>query len=175
MINSIKRTPSQLDSSTLVAMGHIVCGAKPTEMNIFNAVEFRWANTNQSLLAHHNVFEPCWLSFNYSTADHTIIDFPRFASLWCTVSPPGGCSKAVLWLGHLRLPCSEEQLLSLVGLLSHSLAFGHMSSWGPDVFIEIGALAGMLHTVLLLKHVFIVFKKKMMPMSILMVVRPQYC
>ncbi|XP_029701949.1 stereocilin [Takifugu rubripes] len=90
VLNSTKQSPSQLDSSTLVAMGHLVCGAKTTEMNLFNAVEF---------------------------------------------------SKAALWLGQLRLSCSEEQLLVLVGLLSHSLAFGPISSWGADVFIEIGVLA----------------------------------
>lgn len=62
------------------------------------------------------------------------------------VSPPGGCSKAVLWLGQLKLSCSEEQLGALVGLLTHSLAFGPISSWGTDVFIEIGALAGEGHS-----------------------------
>lgn len=31
---------------------------------------------------------------------------------------------------------------ALVGLLTHNLAFGFMSSWGTDVFIEIGSLAG---------------------------------
>uniref|UniRef100_UPI0037E98643 stereocilin n=1 Tax=Semicossyphus pulcher TaxID=241346 RepID=UPI0037E98643 len=93
VLNSTKQSPSQLDSSTLVAMGYIVCGAKTTEMNLFNAVEF---------------------------------------------------SKAVLWLGQLRLSCSEEQLLALVGLLTHSLAFGPISSWGTDVFIEIGVLAAGL-------------------------------
>jgi len=51
-------------------------------------------------------------------------------------------SKAVLWLGRLRLSCSEEQLQGLIGLLSHSLAFGPVSSWGSEVFIEIGAIAG---------------------------------
>lgn len=61
------------------------------------------------------------------------------------VSLPGGCSKAVLWLGQLRLSCSEEQLLVLVELLTHSLAFGPISSWGTDVFIEIGVLAGIVH------------------------------
>ncbi|XP_028435816.1 uncharacterized protein strc1 isoform X1 [Perca flavescens] len=93
VLNSTKQSPSQLDSSILVAMGYIVCGAKTTEMNSFNAVEF---------------------------------------------------SKAVLWLGQLKLSCSEEQLLALVGLLAHSLAFGPISSWGTDVFIEIGVLAAGL-------------------------------
>ncbi|XP_056240770.1 uncharacterized protein strc1 isoform X1 [Seriola aureovittata] len=93
VLNSTKQSPSQLDSSTLVAMGYIVCGAKTAEINSFNAVEF---------------------------------------------------SKAVLWLGQLTLPCSEEQLEALVGLLTHSLAFGPISSWGTDVFIEIGVLAAGL-------------------------------
>ncbi|XP_044057235.1 stereocilin [Siniperca chuatsi] len=93
VLNSTKQSPSQLDSSTLVAMGYFVCGAKTTEMNSFNAVEF---------------------------------------------------SKAVLWLGQLRLSCSEEQLLVLIGLLTHRLAFGPISSWGTDVFIEIGVLAAGL-------------------------------
>ncbi|XP_038557904.1 stereocilin [Micropterus salmoides] len=93
VLNSTKQSPSQLDSSTLVAMGHFVCGAKTTEMNSFNAVEF---------------------------------------------------GKAVLWLGRLRLSCSEEQLLALVKLLTNGLAFGPISSWGTDVFIEIGVLAAGL-------------------------------
>ncbi|KAM9765806.1 stereocilin [Menidia menidia] len=93
VLNSTKQTPSQLDSSTLVALGYAVCGAKVTEIKSFNNVEF---------------------------------------------------SKAVLWLGQLRLSCSEEQLLALVELLTHSLAFGPMSSWGTDVFIEIGVLAAGL-------------------------------
>ncbi|CAJ1049754.1 uncharacterized protein strc1 [Xyrichtys novacula] len=93
ILNSTKQSPSQLDSSTFVAMGYIVCGAKTTDINLFNAVEF---------------------------------------------------SKAVLWLGQLRLSCSEDQLLAFVRLLSHSLAFGPISSWGTDVFIEIGVFAAGL-------------------------------
>ncbi|XP_014192008.2 stereocilin [Haplochromis burtoni] len=90
VLNSTKQNPSQLDSSTLVAMGYIVCGAKTTELRSFNPIEL---------------------------------------------------SKAVLRLGRLRLSCSEEQLQALVELLTHSLVFGLMSSWGTDVFIEIGVLA----------------------------------
>ncbi|XP_015239911.1 PREDICTED: stereocilin [Cyprinodon variegatus] len=93
VLNSTKRTPSQLDSSMLVALGHIVCGAKTTEIKTFNNVEL---------------------------------------------------SKAVLWLGQLRLSCSEDQMLALVELLTNNLAFGPMDSWGTDVFIEIGVLAAGL-------------------------------
>ncbi|XP_076148821.1 uncharacterized protein strc1 [Alosa pseudoharengus] len=90
MLNSTKLTPSQLDSSSLVALGYIICGAEAPVMRNLNAVEF---------------------------------------------------SKAVLWLGRLRLQCSEAQQRALVGLLSHSLAFGPISSWGTDVFLEISGLA----------------------------------
>ncbi|XP_048087526.1 stereocilin [Alosa alosa] len=90
MLNSTKLTPSQLDSSSLVALGYIICGAEAPVMRNLNAVEF---------------------------------------------------SKAVLWLGRLRLQCSEVQQRALVGLLSHSLAFGPISSWGTDVFLEISGLA----------------------------------
>ncbi|XP_018595096.1 stereocilin [Scleropages formosus] len=93
VLNSTKLSPNQLDSSTLVALGHIVCGIKTSDMQNLKAVEL---------------------------------------------------SKAVLWLGRLRLLCSEEQLQVLVGLLSNSLAFGHIGSWGPEVFIEIGSLAAGL-------------------------------
>ncbi|XP_045071302.1 stereocilin-like [Coregonus clupeaformis] len=93
VLNSTQVGPSQLDSSTLVAMGHILCGINYSDMRSLNAVEF---------------------------------------------------SKAVMWLGRLRLACSEEQQQALTGLLSHSLAFGPMSSWGPEVFIEVGALAAGL-------------------------------
>uniref|UniRef100_A0A3Q3KZN9 Stereocilin 1 n=1 Tax=Labrus bergylta TaxID=56723 RepID=A0A3Q3KZN9_9LABR len=91
ILNSTKQSPSQLDYSTLGAMGYIVCGAKTTDINVFNAVEF----------------------------------------------------KAVLQLGQLKLSCSEEQLLAFIELLTHSFAFGPTSSWGTDVFIEIGVLAGI--------------------------------
>ncbi|XP_051558415.1 stereocilin-like [Myxocyprinus asiaticus] len=93
VMNSTRKTPSQLDSSSIVALGHIVCGIEAPVMRTLNAVEF---------------------------------------------------SKAVLWLGRLRLSCSEEQLQVMIGLLSNRLTFGPVSSWGSEVFIEIGAIAAGL-------------------------------
>ncbi|PWA18871.1 hypothetical protein CCH79_00005065 [Gambusia affinis] len=113
VLNSTKLVPSMLDSSMLVALGHIVCGAQIAAINTFNNVEFSSE----------------WRLYLQSS---------------CVVSPPAGCSKAVLWLGKLNLSCSEEQMGALVGLLTHNLAFGIMSSWGTDVFIEIGVLAAGL-------------------------------
>ncbi|XP_062845412.1 stereocilin-like [Trichomycterus rosablanca] len=39
------------------------------------------------------------------------------------------------------MSCSEEQLRAMIALLSQNVAFGPISSWGPEVFIEIGAFA----------------------------------
>ncbi|XP_056609124.1 stereocilin [Triplophysa dalaica] len=93
VLNSTRKTPVQLDSSTLVALGHIVCGIETPVIRSLNPTEF---------------------------------------------------SKAVLWLSRLRLSCSEEQLQAMIGLLSHSSVFGPVSSWGTDIFIEIGAIAAGL-------------------------------
>ncbi|KAJ7986014.1 hypothetical protein DPEC_G00346430 [Dallia pectoralis] len=93
VLNSTKLGPSQLGSSTLVAIGHILCGFKESDMRSLKPIEF---------------------------------------------------SKAVLWLGRLGLACSDTQQQALVGLLSNSLAFGPISSWGTEVFIEIGSLAAGL-------------------------------
>ncbi|XP_069046656.1 stereocilin isoform X3 [Lepisosteus oculatus] len=59
-----------------------------------------------------------------------------------TALNPVEFSKAVLWIGRINLPCSEQQLGSLVGLLSQAATFGPISSWGPEVFMEIGSVAG---------------------------------
>ncbi|XP_053085264.1 uncharacterized protein strc1 [Pangasianodon hypophthalmus] len=90
VLNFSKQTPSQLNSSSLVALGHIVCGIDAPVINTLNPVEF---------------------------------------------------SEAVLWLGRLNLSCSEDQLQAVVSLLSSSLVFGPVSSWGPEVFLEIGVFA----------------------------------
>ncbi|XP_028295282.1 uncharacterized protein strc1 [Gouania willdenowi] len=93
VLKSTGQSPSQLDSSTLVSLGYIVCGANTTQIKAFNPIEL---------------------------------------------------SKAVLWLGQLKLSCSHDQLVALVELLAHAFAFQSMSSWGTDVFIEIGVLAAGL-------------------------------
>ncbi|XP_076855509.1 stereocilin [Brachyhypopomus gauderio] len=90
MLTSTNKNPNQLNSSTFVTLGYIICGIETPVIRGLNAVEF---------------------------------------------------SKAVWWLGRLNLSCSEDQLQAMVTLLSQELAFGPISSWGPEVFIEIGAFA----------------------------------
>ncbi|KAI4535263.1 hypothetical protein MG293_014489 [Ovis ammon polii] len=50
-------------------------------------------------------------------------------------------SQAALFLGHLHLPCSEEQLEVLAQLLVLPGGFGPVSNWGPEIFTEIGTIA----------------------------------
>lgn len=49
---------------------------------------------------------------------------------------------AVLFLREASLPCTEQQMETLTSCLSRPEAFGPVSAWGPEVFTEIGTLAG---------------------------------
>ncbi|CAM4531707.1 unnamed protein product [Lepidochelys kempii] len=49
----------------------------------------------------------------------------------------------------LRLGCSERQLETLAELLTSRSAFGPVSSWGPEIFTEIGTLAAGLQDIAL--------------------------
>lgn len=49
---------------------------------------------------------------------------------------------AVLYLREMSLPCTEQQMEALTSCLSRPEAFGPVSAWGPEVFTEIGTLAG---------------------------------
>ncbi|CAM5091781.1 unnamed protein product [Natator depressus] len=58
-------------------------------------------------------------------------------------------SQAAPFVGSLRLGCSERQLETLAELLTSRLAFGPVSSWGPEIFTEIGTLAAGLQDIAL--------------------------
>uniref|UniRef100_A0A2I3RMA2 Stereocilin LRR domain-containing protein n=1 Tax=Pan troglodytes TaxID=9598 RepID=A0A2I3RMA2_PANTR len=51
-------------------------------------------------------------------------------------------SQAALFLGTLHLQCSEEQLEVLAHLFVLPGGFGPISNWGPEIFTEIGTIAG---------------------------------
>lgn len=42
----------------------------------------------------------------------------------------------------MSLPCTEQQMEAFTSRLSRPEAFGPVSAWGPEVFTEIGTLAG---------------------------------
>ncbi|XP_043380033.1 stereocilin [Chelonia mydas] len=58
-------------------------------------------------------------------------------------------SQAAPFVGSLRLGCSERQLEMLAELLTSRSAFGPVSSWGPEIFTEIGTLAAGLQDIAL--------------------------
>lgn len=66
-----------------------------------------------------------------TVAESSSLLFPRFHS------------QAALFLGNLHLPCAEEQLEVLAQLLVLPGGFGPVSNWGPEIFTEIGTIAGM--------------------------------
>ncbi|XP_078056046.1 stereocilin-like [Mustelus asterias] len=57
---------------------------------------------------------------------------------------PEEFSKAVLFIGALRLRCSEVQMEALAQLTTHPQAFGQVSTWGAEIFTEIGSIAAGL-------------------------------
>ena len=52
------------------------------------------------------------------------------------------CSKAAPFLGSLSLRCTEQQAEVLAAHLTSSAAFGPADAWGPEIFTEVGTLAG---------------------------------
>ncbi|XP_029430365.1 stereocilin [Rhinatrema bivittatum] len=58
-------------------------------------------------------------------------------------------SQAAVFLGSLKLRCTEAQMETLANLLTSSLAFGDVSDWGPEIFTEVGTLAAGLQDIVL--------------------------
>ncbi|XP_019126041.2 stereocilin [Larimichthys crocea] len=76
------------------------------------------------------------------------VDLATFGHLICGLYPseikrlsPYNLSMAVLFLREASLPCTEQQTEALTNRLSRPEAFGPVSTWGPEVFTEIGTLA----------------------------------
>ncbi|KAJ0056160.1 hypothetical protein NL108_003445, partial [Boleophthalmus pectinirostris] len=86
----------------------------------------------------------------------TALDLATFGHLICGLYPseikrlsPDSLSMAVLFLREMSLPCTEHQLEALTGCLSRPGAFGPVSTWGSEVFTEIGTLAAGLEDIVL--------------------------
>ncbi|XP_030620966.1 stereocilin [Chanos chanos] len=62
---------------------------------------------------------------------------------------PYNLSLAALFLRETVLPCSEQQTAALTSRLFSPHAFGPVSSWGAEVFTEIGTLAAGLEDMVL--------------------------
>ncbi|KAM8972290.1 stereocilin [Pelodytes ibericus] len=58
-------------------------------------------------------------------------------------------SQAAVFIGSLKLKCSEPQMETLAELLTSNLAFGPVSRWGPEIFTEVGTLAAGLQDIVL--------------------------
>ncbi|KAI2662930.1 Stereocilin [Labeo rohita] len=85
-----------------------------------------------------------------------VVELVSFGHLLCGFSSseisrldPFNLSVAALFLGEMVLPCSEQQTEVLTSRLSNPLGFGPVSSWGSEVFTEIGTLAAGLEDMVL--------------------------
>uniref|UniRef100_A0A671KS68 Stereocilin n=1 Tax=Sinocyclocheilus anshuiensis TaxID=1608454 RepID=A0A671KS68_9TELE len=85
-----------------------------------------------------------------------VMELVSFGHLLCGFSSseiscldPFNLSVAALFLGEMVLPCSEQQTEALTSRLSNPLGFGPVSSWGSEVFTEIGTLAAGLEDMVL--------------------------
>ncbi|XP_069758333.1 stereocilin [Narcine bancroftii] len=92
-LRQARRQVTELDATTLVALGHFICGMSVSEIERIRPEEL---------------------------------------------------SKAVLFIGELKLRCSEDQLEALARLSTHSEAFGPVSKWGAEIFTETGSIAAGL-------------------------------
>ncbi|XP_065150525.1 stereocilin [Paramisgurnus dabryanus] len=86
----------------------------------------------------------------------SVVELASFGHLLCGLSSseisrldPFNLSLATLFLREMALPCSEQQTEALTSRLSNPLGFGPVSSWGSEVFTEIGTLAAGLEDMLL--------------------------
>nr|XP_046241689.1 stereocilin [Scatophagus argus] len=78
----------------------------------------------------------------------TATDLATFGRLICGLYPSEikrlsayNLSMAVPFLRETSLPCTEQQMEALTSRLSRPEAFGPVSAWGPEVFLEIGTLS----------------------------------
>ncbi|XP_073510829.1 stereocilin [Phyllobates terribilis] len=62
---------------------------------------------------------------------------------------PQEFSQAAVFVGTLKLKCTEAQMETLAELLTYNSAFGLVSRWGPEIFTEIGTLAAGLPDIVL--------------------------
>ncbi|XP_016403909.1 stereocilin-like [Sinocyclocheilus rhinocerous] len=90
------------------------------------------------------------------TEELGVVELVSFGHLLCGFSSseishldPFNLSVAALFLGEMVLPCSEQQTEALTSCLSSPLGFGPVSSWGSEVFTEIGTLAAGLEDMVL--------------------------
>lgn len=106
----------------LVALGHLLCGLPAAELRGLDSRELRWACARRGR--------------GPSTGQGCC------APVRDRLAPSAPRSKAAPFLGSLSLRCTEQQAEVLAAHLTSSAAFGPATTWGPEIFTEVGTLAG---------------------------------
>lgn len=120
IMKRLKQKPEELGVVELVSFGHLLCGFSASEISRLDPFNLR---SGVKISLHDS---------KYKTIHLKTIESIVFVSI----------SVAALFLGEMVLPCSEQQTEALMSRLSSPLGFGPVSSWGSEVFTEIGTLAG---------------------------------
>ena len=122
----------------LVALGHLLCGLPAAELQGLDSRELRWVCTHGERGPSRS-----WRPRGEGWAPPAA----RYRQQCC--APARGCltvlaprSKAAPFLGSLSLRCTEQQAEVLAAHLTSSAAFGPAAAWGPEIFTEVGTLAG---------------------------------
>lgn len=128
----------------LVALGHLICGLSAAELRGLDSRELRWVYAHRECgPSPGRGPSPGWGPRGEKRA-------PPAASVQTAVLGPAHGhpmlpaphSKAAPFLGSLSLRCTEQQAEVLAARLTSSAAFGPAATWGPEIFAEVGTLAG---------------------------------
>ncbi|XP_073425233.1 stereocilin [Dendrobates tinctorius] len=91
-----------------------------------------------------------------SSSDLDLMELTALGHLLCGLGVeelkkinPQEFSQAAVFVGTLKLKCTEAQMETLAELLTYNSAFGLVSRWGPEIFTEIGTLAAGLPDIIL--------------------------
>ncbi|XP_069814747.1 stereocilin [Dendropsophus ebraccatus] len=91
-----------------------------------------------------------------SSSDLDLMELTALGHLLCGLGVeelkkinPQEFSQAAVFVGTLKLKCTEAQMETLAELLTYNSAFGLVSRWGPEIFTEIGTLAAGLPDIVL--------------------------
>ncbi|XP_069622239.1 stereocilin [Ranitomeya imitator] len=150
-----------MSSTQFLQLGHLVTFMTEKDLNEINISD--WGVV--SLLG--NMENWTWkqmktLTFSVlhqnkkSSSDLDLMELAALGHLLCglgveelkKINPQEFCQAAV-FVGTLKLKCTEAQMETLAELLTYNSAFGLVSRWGPEIFTEIGTLAAGLPDIVL--------------------------
>ncbi|KAM3924305.1 stereocilin [Leptodactylus fuscus] len=150
-----------MSSAQILQLGHLVTYMTDKDLNEINISDWgvvsflgRMENWNWKQM---KVLASSVLRQNKkSSSELDLMELTALGHLLCGLGVeelkkinPQEFSQAAVFVGTLKLKCSEAQMETLAELLTYNSAFGLVSRWGPEIFTEIGTLAAGLPDIVL--------------------------